>query len=99
MFNQAEWSYTVCERELDEARDTLKQADANVTEKQAAYETAKANYEASLPVSIKGAKITVKAQTYTGKALKPAVTVTLNGKTLKKGTDYTVSYKNNLRLF
>ncbi len=34
-------------------------------------------------------------QTYTGKALKPAVTVTLNGKTLVKGTDYTLSYKNN----
>ena len=33
--------------------------------------------------------------TYTGKALKPAVTVKLNGKSLKKGTDYTVTYKNN----
>ena len=41
------------------------------------------------------ARITVKAQTYTGKAVKPSVTVKLNGKTLKKGTDYTVSYKNN----
>lgn len=32
---------------------------------------------------------------YTGKALKPAVTVIYDGKTLKKGRDYTVSYKNN----
>lgn len=32
---------------------------------------------------------------YTGKAIKPAVKATLNGRTLKKGTDYTVSYKNN----
>lgn len=34
---------------------------------------------------------------YTGKALKPAVTVKYDGKTLKKGTDYTVSYKNNIK--
>ena len=32
---------------------------------------------------------------YTGKALKPAVTVECNGVKLKKGTDYTVTYKNN----
>ena len=37
-----------------------------------------------------------KAQyTYTGEAIKPSVTVTLGGKTLKKGTDYTISYSNN----
>lgn len=32
---------------------------------------------------------------YTGKNICPAVTVTCNGKTLKKGTDYTVTYKSN----
>ncbi len=47
------------------------------------------------PVSLAGAKIGVKAATWTGKALKPAVTVKLNGQALRKGTDYTVSYKNN----
>ncbi|MCR5142546.1 MAG: fibronectin type III domain-containing protein [Ruminococcus sp.] len=47
------------------------------------------------PVSIKGAKIKVANKTYTGKALKPAAKVTLDGKTLKKDTDYTISYKNN----
>lgn len=41
---------------------------------------------------------TIKDQTYTGKALKPSVTVKLNGKTLKNGTDYTVSYKNNTKV-
>ena len=45
--------------------------------------------------SLAKAKITVKAQVYTGKALKPTVTVKLSGKTLKKGTDYTITYKNN----
>ncbi|MBQ6662164.1 MAG: cell wall-binding repeat-containing protein, partial [Firmicutes bacterium] len=41
------------------------------------------------------------ARTYTGAALKPALTVkaTVGGKTvtLKKGTDYTVTYKNNTK--
>jgi len=32
---------------------------------------------------------------YTGKALKPVVDVVHNNKTLKKDTDYTVSYKKN----
>lgn len=34
-------------------------------------------------------------KTYTGKAIKPSLTLTYNGMTLKKGTDYTLSYKNN----
>lgn len=33
---------------------------------------------------------------YTGKAVTPAVTVKLGGTTLKQGTDYTLSYKNNV---
>ncbi len=47
------------------------------------------------PVSLAKAKLTVKAQVYTGKAKKPAVKVVLKGKTLEKGIDYTVSYRNN----
>ena len=47
-------------------------------------------------INAKKAKITaIKDQTQTGKALKPAVEVKLNGKVLKNGTDYTVTYKNN----
>ena len=34
---------------------------------------------------------------YTGKAIKPAVTVKVSGKTLKNGTDYTATYKNNIK--
>lgn len=34
--------------------------------------------------------------TFTGKALKPKYVLTLNGKTLKEGTDYTITYKNNV---
>ena len=35
-------------------------------------------------------------KTYTGKALKPALPVKYDGKTLKNGKDYTVSYKNKV---
>ena len=61
------------------------------------------NYEGSKKATFKIAAIklskttasSVKNKTYTGKEIKPSVTVTWNGKTLKKGTDYKVSYKNN----
>ena len=46
-------------------------------------------------VSLAKAAVTVKDQTYTGKALTPAPTVKLDGAVLKKGTDYSVTYKNN----
>ncbi|MBR3316013.1 MAG: hypothetical protein IKG18_17975 [Atopobiaceae bacterium] len=36
-------------------------------------------------------------QPYTGKAVTPALKVTLGGKTLKSGTDYTVTYANNTK--
>ena len=40
-------------------------------------------------------KLSTTSYTYNGKAKKPAVTVTLNGKTLKKNVDYTVKYSSN----
>ena len=46
--------------------------------------------------SIAGATVAkVKAKKYTGKAIKPKPKVTYKGKALKRGTDYTLSYKNN----
>ena len=49
-------------------------------------------------VTGKAVKVSVKDKAYTGKALKPKVTVKIGSKTLKKGTDYTVSYKNNKKI-
>lgn len=40
----------------------------------------------------------IKSKVYTGKALKQSVKVTLAGKKLKEGKDYTVSYKNNKKI-
>ena len=48
--------------------------------------------------SVMDSKITVKDQVYTGKAVKPAVKVVLNGKTLTRGRDYTVSYSYNTEI-
>ena len=47
--------------------------------------------------SIIGASIeSIPDQTFTGSAIKPAVTVKLNGATLTKDTDYTVTYSENV---
>ncbi|WP_295212147.1 hypothetical protein [Ruminococcus sp.] len=50
--------------------------------------------------SVSKASVTLSTSTYAydGKAKQPSVTVKLNGKTLKKGTDYTVSYSNNTKV-
>jgi hypothetical protein len=43
------------------------------------------------------ASIAKSSYAYTGKAIKPTVTVKYGSTKLKKGTDYTVSYKNNVK--
>ncbi len=40
----------------------------------------------------------IKAQVYTGKTIKPAVTVKYDGKKLTGGKDYTVAFKNNKKI-
>lgn len=49
--------------------------------------------------NIQSATITLSKSTYVydGKVKKPSVTVKLGSKTLKNGTDYTVSYSNNVK--
>ena len=47
-------------------------------------------------ISLEHARITVKSKVaYTGKALKPSPKVTVGGKSLTVGADYTVTYKSN----
>lgn len=41
---------------------------------------------------------TVSSMTYTGAALKPAVTVVFNGRTLANGIDYSLAYSNNVKV-
>ena len=40
----------------------------------------------------------IATQVYTGKEVKPALKITKDGVTLKSGTDYTVSYTNNVKI-
>ena len=50
------------------------------------------------PASIASATVTAAEQVYTGEELKPAVTVTLGGKTLLEGTDFTAAYSDNVNV-
>ena len=52
------------------------------------------------PISISKAVVTVgtASYSYSGSAKTPSVTVKLSGTTLKKNTDYTVSYDNNVNI-
>ena len=51
------------------------------------------------PSSITGATVSVDSEeAYTGESVEPAVTVTLGSKTLVEGTDYTVSYADNVEV-
>ncbi|MCI9175802.1 MAG: hypothetical protein HFH49_12830 [Lachnospiraceae bacterium] len=54
----------------------------------------------SAKTSIKSAKISLKktSYVYNGKKKQPSVTVKVGSKTLKKGTDYKVTYKNNKKV-
>lgn len=52
----------------------------------------------TIAASLSKAKVTVKKQAYTGKNLKPGVTVVLNGTKLVEGTDYKVTYSNNKKV-
>ena len=56
-----------------------------------------ANFKVTAAPISKTTVASIAAQTYTGKALKPAPKVTFNGKTLAKGTDYTLSYQDNVK--
>ena len=76
---QAVWSYITSADALNGKLD--------------AYSAAQGRISAVVPLS--AATVSAKTQTYTGKALEPAVTVKLDGKTLAEGTDYTAAYSAN----
>ena len=48
------------------------------------------------PAADVNVKLSPASAKYTGKAIRPAVAVTVGGKTLTAGTDYTVSYESNI---
>ena len=65
----------------------------------------KGNFKGTAKTSFKIKKVSVedaslsglKDRTYTGKEIKPDLTLKIKKRTLKEGTDYSVSYSNNLK--
>lgn len=55
--------------------------------------------ESEVSDSLENAIITLDQEfyQYTGKQIKPIVTIELDGEVLEEGTDYTISYKNNIK--
>lgn len=77
----------------------------NVTDEAVVTITGKGNYSGKAdtyfsitPKRISSAELTVADAEYTGAPLEPAVTVILDGKTLKAGTDYTADYSDNVNV-
>ena len=60
--------------------------------------TAACMVDVDMPINLKDAQVVLSedSYTYTGSELKPSVTVTCNGKVLREGTDYSVTYLNNI---
>ena len=100
------WAYVYEEAPLVKGTDytctwknNTKAGTANVTVKGTGryYGTASVTFTITpRPVSKTSVSLTKTTVTYTGKAQTPGVTVKDGGKTLKSGTDYTISYKNNV---
>ncbi len=97
---------TDCKAKIEAARtaydkltDKQKALVTNVTvltEAEAKYQELSKPPVTADKVDIRKASVAaIKAQTFTGKLISPAVKVTYNGKTLVKNTDYIVTYKNN----
>lgn len=82
---------TISYNDTDKVAVTNKDIVATIT---LGVESASVTYKVK-PASISGATVTADTVNYTGNAQTPDVSVVLNGKTLVKDTDYTVSYNNN----
>lgn len=94
-------TFTVLEQALAGAKAVYDDTKATNTEVQSALK-ALINARAALNRAVvletdisKAAVEDIKDQTYSGKAKKPEVNVTLNGRKLTEGTDYQVSYSNH----
>ncbi len=80
--------------------DHTRDAEFNTSLFNQRYPMSPTSYNPSTPTteSIAGASVTgvQGSYLYTGSPIEPAVTVRLNGRTLSRGSDYSVSYQNNV---
>ncbi len=82
-------------RKEAEAAEKAKQEAAKKAKQEAAEKARKEAAEKATNVA--NAAVTVGAAAYTGKARTPSVKVVLGGRTLKAGTDYALSWSNNVK--
>lgn len=79
--------------------DHTRKADFATAAFKRAYPVSSKSYKATSVYSLSKAKVSgIKAKTYTGKKLTQNPTLKLGGVTLKKDRDYTISYKNNVKV-
>lgn len=98
-------SYSIFEKALEGAQAVLDDKKATQSEIETAMkaltEAKSVLVKKEVPAPVQKANISsavvapIKTQVYTDKNITPVVKVTLNGKTLTKGTDYDVAYTNN----
>ena len=86
-----EWDYTV-----DYKDNVNVGTGAVVVSGSGKYKGTKAAPFKIVPRDLSGAKVSASDQTFTGGELRPSPTVTLDGRTLAAGTDYDVSYSDNV---
>ena len=94
--NTEYWTCSECGKFFKDAegKEEITEEETKV-EKKTEEETTEETEEEK-PVDIASATVTgLGTKAWTGSAVEPVVTVKLDGKTLKKGTDYTVAYSNN----
>ena len=92
--------YMLARQGLDPASImTLRKDYAFTIDNASSYTTLPLTGTQKYPIDITGAVVAkISAKTYTGKAFKPTPAVTYAGKQLVKGTDYSLSYKNNKKV-
>lgn len=84
---------------LTDAQKALVKNFETLTQAETKYEQEVANASQKTKIDISKATVAaIPAQTYSGKALTPAVVVTYNGKTLANNTDYKLSYAGNVNI-
>lgn len=89
---------TALEEKAAELEKTAAEQKKELEEKISALETKQNEIQAKLNFMDAKFKLSKTKAVYTGKAIKPAVTMTFNGDKMVKGTDYTVKYTNNTKV-
>ena len=94
-YNTTGWSTWALEMDGLDEDDTSSRGSCSI----AAYAKLYRQYLAWVRTDLSSARVaSVGKQTYTGKVLRPELVVKQGGRTLEAGTDYVVSYKNNVKV-